>query len=244
MIAKSLDTPSTRGRKPKQESRSAEFRQRLIAWKQTPVAFRPSLRALARGLGTSHQLLTHYLAGLEEWQYEERFRKAKKESDEIHARAKIENRNLTYCEEQQVRACDRARIQALVVPVLLDTLEDIKREAKRRPLDRAQFKTLKILAKQGVPGAQELLQKCSQVGLKKRKRFAEIVVDTPRQEGETYVSWVRRIWDECEKYDTKCPRVITEGLLQRCSRGSAKDQENNLPEISPCAAKSFRSEQR
>jgi hypothetical protein len=36
------------GRKPKQDSRSAEFRGRLIAWKQTPESSRPSLRALAR----------------------------------------------------------------------------------------------------------------------------------------------------------------------------------------------------
>jgi len=187
-------------------------------------------------------LLRHYLVGLAKWQCEERYRKAKKESDEICARAKAENRNLTFWEEQQVRACDRAHIQALVAPALLDTLEDIKREAKRGPLDRAQFKTLKIFAKQGFPGAQELLQKCSQVGLKKRKRFPEIVKDTPRQEDETYVSRVRRIWDECEKYDTKCPRVITEELLEKCSQGGANNPKNNLPAVSAGAAKSFRCE--
>ena len=55
------------GRKPKTESRAAEFRQRLVTWKQTPEPLRPSLRALARELGTTHQLLSHYLDGLEEW---------------------------------------------------------------------------------------------------------------------------------------------------------------------------------
>jgi hypothetical protein len=54
-----------RGRKTRQESSSAEFRQRLGIWKQTPAAFRPSLRELARQMGTSHQLLGHYLIGLE-----------------------------------------------------------------------------------------------------------------------------------------------------------------------------------
>jgi hypothetical protein len=240
-MTKSLGQPTTRGRKTTVESRSAEFRQSLLIWKQTPAAFRPSLRALARALDTSHQLLTHYLAGLEKWLYDERYRKAKKESDEICARAKAENRNLTYWEEQQVRACDRALIQALVGPALLDTLEDIKREAKRGPLHRAQFKTLKIFAKQGFPGAQELLQKCSQSGLKKRKSFAEIVREAPRQAGETSIAWVRRIWDECAKYATKCPNVITDELLQGCSRGGAKGQRNNLPAISARAAKSFRS---
>lgn len=56
-----------RGRKPKYESRAAEFRQRLVAWKQTPESMRPSLRALARELQTSHALLQHYLDGLDEW---------------------------------------------------------------------------------------------------------------------------------------------------------------------------------
>jgi hypothetical protein len=208
----------------------------------TPVGLRPSLRTLARQLGTSHQLLTHYLGGLAKWQYEQRYRKAKKESDEIYAHAKTENRNLTYWEEQQVGTCVRARIQALVVPTLLDTLEDIKREAKCGPLNRAQFKTLKIFAKQGFPGAQELLQNCAQNGPKERKTFAEIVKETPRQGGETCIAWVRRVWDECAKYDTKCPTVVTEKLLQKYSQGNAKDQKSNLPVISSGAAKSFRCE--
>ena len=40
-------------------------------------------------------------------------------------------------------------------------------------------------------------------------------------------------------YETKCPRVITEELLERYSQGSAKNQKNNLPVISVGAAKSF-----
>jgi hypothetical protein len=114
-------------------------------------------------------LLAHYLVGLAKWQYEERYRKAKKESDEICARAKAENRNLTFWEEQQVRACDRALIQALVAPSLLDTFESIKREAKRGPLNRHQIKMIKLFARNGFPGAQELLQKCSQCTVKDRK---------------------------------------------------------------------------
>jgi hypothetical protein len=77
-------------------------------------------------------------------------------------------------------------------------------------------------------------------GLKKRKRFAEIVKETPRREGEEYGTWVRRIWDECDKYDTNCPTVITEQLLERCSQSRAKNRDNNLPAISDGAAKSFR----
>src|ERR1017187_2425250 len=78
------------GRKPKLESRSAEFRERLVAWRQAPGVLRPSLRALAREVGTSHQLLKHYLDGLEKWQYKERHRKATEESDQILARAMVD----------------------------------------------------------------------------------------------------------------------------------------------------------
>jgi predicted secreted protein len=223
-----------RGRKLKQESRSSEFRQRLIARKQTPAAFRPSLRALARELGTSHQLLSFYLKNLYKWQSKEYWRQAR----EVHARANAEGRPLTQWEEQQVYAYNRAGIRATVGPVLLDVIKRMRKESERGPLCRQDIEALKIFARQ-FPEAQELLQKCLRNGIKKRKRFAEIVKETPRQEGETDILWVRRIWDQCAKYDTKCPKVITEELLQKCSHGSVKNQKNNLPAILSGAAKSF-----
>lgn len=48
-----------RGRKPKQESRAAEIRARLAEWKRMPEFSRLSLRALARELSTTHQLLSY-----------------------------------------------------------------------------------------------------------------------------------------------------------------------------------------
>jgi hypothetical protein len=51
----------TRGRRPAARSRSSEIREKLAAWKQTPESSRPTLRALAQELGTSHQLLGHFL---------------------------------------------------------------------------------------------------------------------------------------------------------------------------------------
>jgi hypothetical protein len=228
------------GRKHTEESRATEFRQRLIAWKQTPESSRPSLRALARQLGTSHQLLKHYLDGLEKWRYKECYRKATEESDQIFARAIVEDRPMTQWEEQRCHECSIAAIRAKVGSLVLDDLAKLKQEAKLGPLHPAQFKMVKILAKQGFPGAQELLEKCSQVGLMERKDFAEIVRETPRQEGETYIAWVRRMWDQCSRYETKCPRVITEELLQKYSQGNAEKHDNNLPAISAVAAKSFR----
>jgi len=125
----------------------------------------------------------------------------------------------------------------------LDELARHKQEARRGPLRPAQYKMVEGLAKQGFPGAQELLQKCSQVARKERKRFAEIVRETPRQEGETAICWVRRIWDQCDKYETNCPTVITERLLEKCSRSGAPNHSNNLPVISAERAKSFRTQQ-
>jgi hypothetical protein len=224
-------TRAASGRRPKHESRAAELRQKLVAWKRTPEPLRPSLRELARELGTSHQLLQHYLDGLEEWTWQERCRKAKKESEEIQARAKTEGREMTRWE------C----IRAIVDPALLKTLADIRRDAQRGPLHRTQFQMLKVLVKQGFPGAEEVLQSCSRVGLKKRKRFANIVRDTPRQAGESSISWVRRIWSEVDKYDTNIPEELTEELLERYARITARDRDRNLPPFLSKNNKSFKS---
>ena len=223
-----------KGRKKKQESRAAEFRERLMVWTRTPESLRPSLRELARELGTSHQLLQHYLNGLEEWECRERYQRAKEKAlekaAEIRARVEAEGREMTM----------REAINAIVTPGLHDQIERIRQDAKRGPLHPAQFKILKLWAKQGFPGAQEVLQKCASAGLKKRKHFAAIVKDTPRQEGESSGAWVRRIFDECDKYVTDFPEVITVELLEKYSRGNAKNQEDNLPQILSRNAKSFR----
>jgi hypothetical protein len=198
---------------------------------------------LARQLCTSHQLLKHYLDGLDKWRFQGRYRKAKLELDEIRARAKAENRALTPWEEQRAHDCLMASLRAHAALVSLDSIERIKQDARRGPLHPAQLKMLKLFAKQGFPAAQELLPKCLRAGVKQRKRFAEIVKETPRQEGEATMSWVRRIWNQCSKYVTNCPANITEELLQRYSRSSAQSRENNLPPISADSAKSFRTAQ-
>jgi hypothetical protein len=149
------------GRKPKAESRGAEIRARLAAWKQTPEAVRPSLRALARELGTSHQLLAFYLRDLWKWQGEEYWREAR----EIRARARAENRVLTPWERQQAHACDRTAASTMVHFMLLDDIERMRKESERRPLCWQEIKSLKLLAGH-FPEAHELLQKCSQNTMK------------------------------------------------------------------------------
>lgn len=212
----------------------------LAGWRQMPARGRISLRGLARQLGTSHQLLKYYLDGLEKWEYMERSRRAQQESDQIIARAILEDRPLTQFEEDRRFACTIASFKAKAYCVLLDDMKKLKREARRGPLHPDQFKMLKFLAQRGLPGAQELVERCLRVGLKQKKAFREIVTETPRQEGETSVAWVRRIWDECRKYVTNCPRMITDELLEKYSRRSSAKSPNNLPPVPVDNAKSFR----
>ncbi len=60
-------TKTARGRKPAGKSMAAEIRAKLIVWHQTPEPRRPSLRALAAEMRTSHQLLSYHLARYDEW---------------------------------------------------------------------------------------------------------------------------------------------------------------------------------
>jgi transcriptional regulator with XRE-family HTH domain len=147
-----------RGRKPGYESRATEFRQRLIAWKQAPESLRLSLRALARELGTSHQMLAYYLYGLGSWQAEER-------AKQIRARAKAEGREMTMRE-----CCD-----AIITPGFFRKIEELRREANRGPLNHWQIETLKMLTRQGFSGAKEILGTCRQMtpGEERQARASE-----------------------------------------------------------------------
>src|SRR5215475_8708607 len=107
-----------KGRKRQGESRATELRQKLIVWQQMPESMRPSLRALAHELDTSHQLLTHYLEGIESW-------KAREKAKRIRARAEVEGRELTISE------C----FDAIIVPGVLAQIEELRRTAKRGPLN-------------------------------------------------------------------------------------------------------------
>ena len=201
-----------RGRKTRQHSRANELRRRLVAWKETPESVRPSLRALAAETGVSHQLLGFYLKDLDEWQARNRYLRAKERAveraNQIRARAAAENREMTMGE-----CCE-----VIIFPGVLDQIEDMRQKAKRGPLHSGEFKILKMWAKRGFPGAQDLLQRRTQIGVKKRKRFAEIVKEMPRLEEETHVAWARRIFDECEKYETNYPEDISVELLERLSQ--------------------------
>jgi hypothetical protein len=188
-----------RGRKPNQESRSAEFRRRLIGWKQIPESHRPSLRTLARDLGTSHQLLSHLLNGLEKWREKERYREAKNRCKEIRLRAEAEKRALTQSEKEQFRASDQASARALLGSILLNKIESIKREAKRVGLNSHHIKMLKVFARNGFPEAQELLQKYPKTVQPKPRKLEltakqQHLMDTlPKAVARRYARWLASV---------------------------------------------------
>ena len=69
-FSEAMESPRRGGRKPADESRAEEFRERLLKWSYFPASARPSLRVLAKALQTNHQLLSHLLVGLDEWERE------------------------------------------------------------------------------------------------------------------------------------------------------------------------------
>jgi len=144
-----------KGRKPRRESRAAEFRQRLMAWNSASVSSRPSLRALARELGTSHQLLAHYLTRLENWQASEHRRLA----NEISSRANAENLSLTPWEEEQVRSHSAIAFRWTVTGVLNDTLRKLIRKARNGQLLKGEVEMLRIFARKGYSEARAILNK-------------------------------------------------------------------------------------
>jgi len=146
-----------RGRKHKWESRALEFYGRLARWKQTPESARPSLRALARQLGTSHQLLSHYLRSWAKWQAKE----CRRQAEEIRARAEMENRTLKPWEEQQASAYDQEALHWMIESASEKSIMELEHDANVGGLNRLQFKLLKLLASRGCPKAQKILEKLS-----------------------------------------------------------------------------------
>ncbi len=127
-----------RGRKLKRESRGAEFRRRLFIWKQTPESLRCSLRALARSLGTSHQLLSFYLQRWKEW----------RKAEDI--RERTTNRGIP-------RSWSRTH-KRNIESALSRTLEQLEQVAKEGRLTKAEIETVWLFASRGYRRAQDILR--------------------------------------------------------------------------------------
>jgi hypothetical protein len=150
----------TRGRKRASESRSEEIRAKLTEWKQTPEHLRPSLRALARELRTSHQLLSHYLEHSNKW----RAKEYRQRANEIRARVQDETRPWAKCEMlRQADRYDRAGLRCTLVSVMEDALRKWEQEIIRDV--RA--------GKRPHSGYRRLLRKSASAGFKKAQALLE-----------------------------------------------------------------------
>lgn len=253
------------GRKPKKESRAAELRQRLGAWKRMPESVRPSLRALAREIGTSHQLLEHYLEGLEIWQAREYERRGAKEykrkRDEILAGATVEARSMTEWEEEQAGTCREKQWRAELSASFINRLWKIKQAAQRGPLEWHQVQILKTYAKYRYPGAEELLQKHGSRALSRAESeralnktcLKTVVVQDER--GVELQSAVVDVFDRKavakreaaigKRFGTRLTvesqgqKIVIRLQREEATNRGLKNHKNNLPVVSPCARKSF-----
>jgi hypothetical protein len=140
------------GRRQVEDSNAAAIRARLATWLREPEAQRPSLRALALELGTSHQLLSFYLKGLNDWQRKE----YKRQAGAIRRRADAENRYMTPWEESQVRSLDQAAFCCMVDSILEKRFKEW--EARADTLSKLELKVLTLFARD-VPVAQKILEK-------------------------------------------------------------------------------------
>jgi hypothetical protein len=80
-----------------------------------------------------------------------------KKSQEIHARARAENRPMTDEEQSQCVAYGRASLTWLVDSVTCETLIELGRQIKTGTLSRTHVRIAKVLALRGHRQAQEIL---------------------------------------------------------------------------------------
>jgi len=96
-VAKS---PRRAGRKPKDDGRADELRQVLVKWSYYPENSRPSLRDLAEALNTSHQLLSHFLVGIKEWE---------RNKDLVRCRANAKSKGILLTEKSERELTSKLR---------------------------------------------------------------------------------------------------------------------------------------
>jgi len=131
-----------------------------MEWKQKPESARPSLRALASELRTSHQLLSHYLEALDKWCWKELLRR----SEEIRMRAEAEHRLPSPWEEQQICYYGRAAVEMMAMGAVDGAVKQLERDAKKNKLTTKQIKMLGNLALKGHEKARKILESLSGAG--------------------------------------------------------------------------------
>jgi hypothetical protein len=97
-----------------------------------------------------------------------------------------------------------------------DSLDRVLDETQKRVEQNSVYSyditILRMLARQGVPRAQDLLDRRPNV--RPKRTFDALVLETPRRDGEHFLDWTKRIWAKYDKYQVvESPGTITEELL-------------------------------
>jgi hypothetical protein len=153
------------GRKPRHQSRGQELHQQLSAWKSR-LGLRPSLRRLAHELGTSHQLLGHYLKTWTKWEK----RNYERRAAEICGRAQTEDRYLTPSEELEATECDRAAFRAMVTFSVESIVNDLLKKIKTgHAPSKSELRLIRVVASNGFGLAKKILDLCGSVSAKNQR---------------------------------------------------------------------------
>jgi hypothetical protein len=130
-----IETQRRPGRRQKDESRADELRERLVKWSYFPSNERPSLRRLAAALNTSHQLLSHLLVGLEDWE---------REKDLTRCRVLTKGHGSVMSEAEQMRWHRKFRRDRAELARSLSRREDSAHEARVEALMNAIYMKFRL----------------------------------------------------------------------------------------------------
>ena len=146
------------GRKHTAASRALEIRARLQIWRATPESQRPTLRALAAEMQTSHQLLGVYLRGLDEWLAKQ----CEAQASAICKKSGAEGRPLTWDENQRVEHLHQAAFGHRIEKMLASLVAKTEREMRSSlpgSLSRGTTRVLRALLPRGLKIKPHLLRK-------------------------------------------------------------------------------------
>jgi hypothetical protein len=105
------------------------------------------LRTLAREIGTSHQLSSHYLQHWEKWQEKEWRRRAK----ELRGSAEAETRPWVIDDLlRKAEICERTAFQWMLDSAIRGAVKELEQKAKAGPLNKWHLKSWDWRLRQGL----------------------------------------------------------------------------------------------
>ena len=228
------------GRKHISESRAAEFRTRLLEWRQIPEPTRISLRELAAEIGTTHQLLSFYLQRLNEWQMNEQAKEYRRQAKAIRDGADAENRSMSQFEMERMIAYEQAAGRCMMSSLLEETFRSFEAEARRGHLSP---KIADYLARRlDDPRAQRIARLANRP--RKSTRFDAVLKElADTRDSEKAKRLIRQLTPK-EREEFWALQEKQRRTIARNPRDLKRNQvlqRNNLPLTTTDSVKSFRS---